>query len=393
MAKSNKSRNKASSKSSSKSGEAAASKSQVVALVRRQAAKTPEQRRFKRLIGQIDEARAVLAQWQLQIDAFRQNWFKVAIPLRDSLSAVARQSVFILDGLLSQSVWTRQEREHLRHIIRETAVELLVLGEDAQLQALHDKHGDTTFEEDKQALERFKKLAASVTGVDLGDGDLSNEDEVLAHMEEWLAERSEQHSHARRQRRPLGRAAVQREAEQQQATQSLREVYRKLVSVLHPDREPDSQLQAHKNELLQRVNRAYEAKDLLTLLEVQLEVEGVQTQQAASLGEQRLRHYNQILTEQLASLRTESESISMAFCAEFDLMWGRMEPHEIADFMTEQTRELEAELNRHKQELQKLTDVAWTKRWLKRERRRVKEAELWGDGSGGKRTSRGLAED
>ncbi len=47
-----------------------------------------------------------------------------------------------------------------------------------------------------------------------------------------------------------------REAEAQQATQSVREVYRKLASALHPDRETDERQREAKTALMQRVNQA-----------------------------------------------------------------------------------------------------------------------------------------
>lgn len=47
---------------------------------------------------------------------------------------------------------------------------------------------------------------------------------------------------------------AQREAEEKQMSQSIREVYRKLASALHPDREPDPVERQRKTELMQRAN-------------------------------------------------------------------------------------------------------------------------------------------
>jgi hypothetical protein len=43
---------------------------------------------------------------------------------------------------------------------------------------------------------------------------------------------------------------------------------------------------------MQRVNRAYEAQDLLALLELQLQIEQIDESHIANAGEQRLKHYN-----------------------------------------------------------------------------------------------------
>jgi hypothetical protein len=64
-------------------------------------------------------------------------------------------------------------------------------------------------------------------------------------------------------------------------------------------------LRQRKNELMQRVNRAYEANDLLTLLGLQLQIEQIDAAHLASISPQRLAHYIQILREQLAELESQ----------------------------------------------------------------------------------------
>ena len=59
---------------------------------------------------------------------------------------------------------------------------------------------------------------------------------------------------------PRGQAALE-------ASQSVRDVYRKLVSALHPDREADGAERERKTALMQRANQAYERNDLLELLD------------------------------------------------------------------------------------------------------------------------------
>lgn len=85
----------------------------------------------------------------------------------------------------------------------------------------------------------------------------------------------------------------------------MREVYRKLASALHPGREPDERQREAKTALMQRVNQAYEANDLLVLLELQLQIEQIDASQIANASEQRLKHYNKVLSDQLTELKLE----------------------------------------------------------------------------------------
>ena len=56
---------------------------------------------------------------------------------------------------------------------------------------------------------------------------------------------------------------------------AVREIFRKLASALHPDRETDPGERARKTALMQRANVAYAANDLLGLLELQFEVDQI----------------------------------------------------------------------------------------------------------------------
>ncbi|WP_341888453.1 hypothetical protein [Variovorax sp. YR752] len=46
----------------------------------------------------------------------------------------------------------------------------------------------------------------------------------------------------------------------------MRDIFRKLASALHPDRETDAQQRKVKTALMQKANQAYAANDLLALL-------------------------------------------------------------------------------------------------------------------------------
>jgi hypothetical protein len=78
-------------------------------------------------------------------------------------------------------------------------------------------------------------------------------------------------------------------------SQSVRDIYRKLASVLHPDRETDPTERERKTALIQRANQAYGRNDLLELLTLQIETEQIDAGALADIPEARLRHYNDVL--------------------------------------------------------------------------------------------------
>jgi hypothetical protein len=106
---------------------------------------------------------------------------------------------------------------------------------------------------------------------------------------------------------------AQLKEEDQNVSKSIQEVYRKLVSSLHPDREPDEEERERKTKIMQEVNVAYNKKDLLRLLELQLELEQIDEAHLNNIAEDRLKYFNKILKEQLRELQQEVSAIEHGF--------------------------------------------------------------------------------
>jgi uncharacterized protein YciW len=127
-------------------------------------------------------------------------------------------------------------------------------------------------------------------------------DEMLLKAAEQLQANNEQVIQRKRSSPPsvAAQAADQKRAEAERiAKQSVRDVYRKLASALHPDRSSETFSPEQKLLLMQRVNQAYEADNLLGLLNIQLEIEQVDMEQLSSFTPERMQHYNHVLRQQL----------------------------------------------------------------------------------------------
>lgn len=347
------------------------------------AALTAPQKRFNTLIRQIEQARQTLAAWQENMAAYRQAHAQVLQPLQAELIAGRRQWVIALDALLDQRSWTKAERGTLRELLCDAAGELLAArGEDAGLKALFDKHADVDFDtEQREMMRMMKDLTEAVTGLDLGNEQgIETEADLFERMQQGLQDRAaaeEAVRSAKSARRRKSAAQQRREAEAQQATQSVREIYRKLASALHPDRETDARQREEKTALMQRVNQAYAANDLLALLELQLQIEQIDASHIANASADRLKHYNKVLAEQLAELKAEVDRVEMGFRMEFGLQPGRgMNPRKLGGLLEQTSRQWRAELNEQQRDLRMLDDVAATKRWLRRQRQQLREAEF-----------------
>lgn len=292
----------------------------AVGMAGSEKALSPAQRRFNKLVAEIERARAELAEWQAAAAEAQSNAAAALPPRQAELRTLQRRMVLQLDELLGAAApkLTRRRRDALRNALVKLVVDMLEEEDDAELAALHDRHADLTLAEQAQF---DAGMAREMFGQMLGDDVLpevegASLDDVLraahAHLNEQ-AEAQQQHAQRKAQRRAerrraQGKGPTKQEKlaqARQEAGQSLREVYRRLASALHPDRAPDAAEQARRTGLMQRANQAYEAQDLLALLSLQIELEHIDAAHLAGLADERVQHYNLVLQEQLEALRGE----------------------------------------------------------------------------------------
>lgn len=336
---------------------------------------TLEQERFNFLISQIEQAREQRRDLEALMLRHRQDFSQKLQPVRASLSAICRTTVLSMDHLLNQRGWSKWETRCLKGLLCDTAEALIAANpSDEELKTLYRKHSDIAFDAAKQEdLQRLKEQAEEFMGLDLGDEEALSEEDLIQRVYEQMAER-EAEAQAQRDAKKSARkksAAQQRSEDNARlARESLREVYRRLASALHPDREPDPTARERKNELMQRINQAYAQNDLLTLFETQMEIEQMQAQQIGKASTERMKQYNKLLAEQLTALKNATKEIEHTFRADFSLPpTGPISEGKLRIYIQTQARHLRAEIGRQQQLLDVLKNKASTKRWLKQQRR------------------------
>ncbi|MEP7295968.1 MAG: J domain-containing protein [Burkholderiales bacterium] len=293
---------------------------------------TKAQQAFHRLVAKIEGQREKLRAWQTYEHRYHQRLAGEMLPLQRDLQNGQRQMAALLDELLSPAAagprLGRVQRAKLRQMLLNLVTGLLEDGDDEAMEALHDKHADVPHAQARQSeLELTQALLEGVFGMEVGDDHgASSTEELLEHAQRKAMEEAQAQARLAQERegarlakrsaasRAKAEAAqAQREQAELEVSQSLREVYRKLASALHPDREPDADARVRRTQMMQRVNQAYDAKDLLTLLGLQLEIEQIDAAHLASVSPQRLTHFTQILRDQLAELEAELEHCTRPF--------------------------------------------------------------------------------
>jgi hypothetical protein len=286
--------------------------------------------------------------------------------LREKQVAMVR----LLDRILAGKALAKRERVKAQAILVQLLAPLLAESPDAELEGIYDKHAPRSFRDEQQErMDGMRALAGETFDFDVEGFTGADSPEELA---EWLdaqirADRPEPQERATRKKsaRALAREAL-REQTVQGGTRAVREVFRKLVSELHPDREADPDERARKTELMQRVNQAYKAGDLLTLLELQLSIEQIDPAALGGLAEDRLRHYIHVLEEQSRRLRDELEELLAPFALDLGgHPMRQLSPALIQQALKADIQEIRDLTRSLEEDLARFTDLPTFKRMLR----------------------------
>jgi hypothetical protein len=300
---------------------AASSGTNLELLDRAPRAQSKSQKKFRTLLEKVDKLKQQVAAWRerrADIDSGH-DAYQAAARVRTEL---LRKMVLLLDG--AHDKLAKKDRKAARELIVDLGRGLTRMGatDDAELKRVLERHaGPADAKAEAQELDMVKGLL-DLMGLDVEDmPGAQTADELLANAQKQILRSLEEDERARDERRkkrkPTAKqvAAEQlRAAEAADAHKAVAEIYRQLARSMHPDREPDPLERERKTSLMREINAAYEARDLLALLELQLRVEGVNLgDNLEALAEERLVRYIRVLDEQAKQLSIEIDTTELPF--------------------------------------------------------------------------------
>ena len=342
-----------------------------------------EQKTFNSRMQQIEKLRARFATWdQAAADYSRQYTAELA-PLLTRATELEIKLVHGLDNALEHKGLTKSERRMLQDLLLDLAGTLLADCDDPAIKEIYNKHSGADYDSEEAELALgMKNVLESMFDVDLGDdAGLDSKEELARRAQAAFAQQAQQceeQQQAQEERRARRKKSAKQQEKEAQATAeakavdlSIREIYRKLASALHPDREQDPQERERKTALMQRINQAYDKRDLLQLLELQLELEHIDRDHISRLSSDRLRHYNAVLKEQIDELKHELMRAEYEFRARFGIApFVPVKPNTLLRDLAVEIREMQYNNRNMERDLLALSDVKSAKAWLKEVQRR-----------------------
>ncbi len=353
----------------------------------------PEQQLFNQLLAKIDKLQNGLQDMATLVSAHRPLRAKTLQPLQTEFDALQRKMIVFLDERLqTPKGLSKTAQQTAAHMICSLALGQLEGPEGAAMQAIYERHSQVDLATSRaQALADMQAMAASSLGLDADEAaQLQTPEQLLAAamrkmQEEEDARQAQKEAH--RKARPTKKSAKQQQAEQDDvdASKALRDIYRKLASALHPDREPDENERKRKTDLMVQVNAANDKKDLLALLQLQLKIEQIDVASVSAVAQDKLRHFNRVLQEQVQSLQQEFAHAREMARDEFGIPYGGVNPKSLQASLRQEAGALEYDLRHMKDDLRTIHDDKALKAWLKEQKEQMYGQVLLEEALGGGR--------
>jgi hypothetical protein len=331
------------------------------------------QKKFNTLIKKIDAQKKILVEWENSKTKISQRVNGEHQPLLDSFNQARAEMVYLLDRAHGDSFFKKTDKAKLKALICDMAAELIQEGME-ELKEIYNRYNHTDFDSEAEEIEAdmtdaMKSMMEEMFGFEMDDADFSSPEAMREALEQKFQAQFEQQESNRKPRKKTAKQ-LEKEArekeEAQNASKSIQEVFRKLVAVLHPDREPDEAERERKTKLMQRVNEAYKKKDLLQLLALQLELEQIDQSNLNTIAEDKLKHFNKVLEEQLDELMQEINEIEFPFRMMLNAPpYIKLTPDDVSKALSRDIRELQKSLKEIQREIKELQNPLTLKAMLK----------------------------
>ena len=334
----------------------------------------PEQKLFNQLLAKISKHQQSLLNLQTMLEAHRLVCIEKMEPLEQQSRLLHKQMAVYLDERLQQPKGlTKGIRAALGDMVLGLVSDLLdTPEEDAHMHVLLKRYApadEADWEEALNAALEGKSPKHPASGPDSDDFNDSAESAADAwqRIQQEIDQQEESREASRQTRRKKSAKQQQAEEELLDAGKALQSIYRKLASALHPDRELDAQERVRKTALMVQVNGAYERSDLLALLQLQLQVEQVDSRAVAGMADEKLRTFNRALKAQAQSLQNEVLQLEARMRQAFGIAYGPVTPASLdmaLRYQASQIKELIAQMH---SEIRLVQDDRELKIWIKKQ--------------------------
>ena len=322
------------------------------------------QKKFNRLSKIVQKNINTIKTWSVTHEKLRQDFAQNIIPLAQEINQLRIQSLILLDQHFNTASLSKRQSEKLYSLIC-TLAQICVETDDSQeVEAIYNRYHVKNLDDvKKEQLSDFQSEIEDLFGIDFGE-DIDSEESFWDFINTIKEESKKTKSQKKSKKEKI--SAKQKKIIEQELTetQSIKEVFRQLTKVLHPDREMDENEKIRKSELMQRANMSYKKKDLFALLELQFEIEQANQSTLDNLSNEKLEIYNRLLQKKYQTTKDEIFTIKQKISMELNIPNFYDKPEQAKYFLTRNRVDLENQRELLRQDLEAFNEIKSFKQWL-----------------------------
>lgn len=332
------------------------------------------QARYEKLLKDIEENQALQQNMEQGLRAVVPRIQSEMRPLLSERDELLRSRLLRLDELADELGIGKYNRDWFEGYMADQASELLNKNGygDEVLKELFEKYAGESLLPDEEDLAPMAQQFKDEFGIDIDLREM-----VDKGVDNFMREHSEDIQKKMFEKREAEEAedlknfdpsAAQKKVNKQQQAllQDAKAIYLRLVKKYHPDRETDEAAKVQKTELIQRVTKAYQENDFLTLLKLQIEYLEEEEADASFLAEDMLKRYNKILQKQLNEIKEEIDFLRYSSMGLFEDFFDKNNAFSERKFksfkkkLREEITMIQADLNDSRKRKK-----GWFKDWIK----------------------------
>lgn len=276
-----------------------------------------EQKSFNRLINRIGNLQKQLQNDTAKMDELHNLYHQKLRPELVELCQLKIQLCHLLDEKRKITKLSHIQGEKLDDLIIYILSDSLNIVEpDEATKQLYEKYNNISYDyiqQNKEEVEKslFCELFFKKFGIELDPALLTENpdyDKIAASLSQQYEE-IEQKSHQKRKSRKQQEKEIMLQQQHELKNKSLRSIYLSLAKLLHPDAEVDITLKHEKEELMKQVTKAYNDRDMIRLLQLEMQWVNTHDEELSKMNTDTLTVYLQLLKDQVKDLEAQREML------------------------------------------------------------------------------------
>jgi hypothetical protein len=290
-------------------------KTELKIVARGQKALSKNQQLFNKLTKRIETLEKDIDSEEQKLNKLLEIHSKEITPVETSIANTRLQLAMTLDKATERNKFTKKQTENIREAILTFCNDAFRFIEpNPEQESLYNKWSRVSYKEEleqqeSETKEMFSEMMNDMFGMNVDMDDLEGPD-GFARFQEKMKDKFEQAQQKNQQKNQKKSQKAQAKEEAQKAKEelknkSIRSIYIALAKLLHPDTETDPMLKAEKEEIMKQVTVAYDNKDLVALLKLEMEWVHKTSEHLEKMTDDKLKLYIGALKEQVAELEME----------------------------------------------------------------------------------------